>query len=310
MRSLSEEESDNFLDDSADDLSSNTGDLESVSDSEDFEFLSRSSSHAQTDEGEDTDSEFAPPHTPSVTTGSLISYDDNAEHDTGEPDADGVADSLLPSFELPRILSPQEELDDSTATITRIPRERRDTVTQVPKPGEPESPPKKPFHILYAGSTTLKSPVLRKLAQALMAATLKDKSDTPDGASPSSTNAEWSSGITSVVPITDFDSSDVAPEVEFVEDSLVKMRITDIHSISSYQSRRATHFQCTLNDNTQIMTCCHYRRAQICSWYERMDEYPSLVVYCSQTRGETPSLNLQKIAAFADMHHIPLLVIS
>lgn len=317
MRNYSEDDGDSWLDDgsvaSTDDLSSNTGDIDndSIADSDDFEFLSRSSSHVQTEEeGEETDSEFIPPRTPSVTTGSIVSNDEIMDPVSDAADNDErIADSLLESHELPRVVSSAKDMDDSTSTIVQIPRERRDTVTQTPRSDEAQNTSSKPFNVLYAGSSSLKPAILRKLAQALMAAVLKDKSDI--ASTPSSTSAaDWSSGYTSVVPITDFDSANSVPEVEFVEESLVKMRLTHIDSLQCSPSRLPKRFQCQLNQNTQVVSCYHFRHNQTCSWFENLESYPSLLVYCSPTRGETASLTLQKVISFAQTHHIPLLLIS
>ena len=318
MRNMLEDDSDTWLDDgsiaSTDDLSSNTGDIDSVSDSEDFEFLSQSSSHIPTEDDEDddvesTDSEIIAPLTPSLTTDGILSHEDVTDNESVDTeDNDRLAETLLESHELPTVLSRSRDLDDSTATIVQAQRERQDTITQPPKSAESETSTSKPFHILYAGSTQLKSTILRKIGQALMTTTLKEKSDTTNNVSPTSA-AEWNSGITSIVPISNFDSSDKVPEVEFVEDSLVKMRITNLEGLECWKPRNSIHFQCTLNDNAQIVSCHHFRRHHTCLWFDKFDTYPSLLVYASPFRGETTSINLQKTMQFAQCHHIPLLFI-
>jgi hypothetical protein len=284
---------------STDGFSSHAGDLESIEDSDDYEFLSRSSSRAQTEEErEETDSDdhvsesYA---TASVVTG--VGNDDTSVIVTVEDSMEDIANSVLQSTELPRVLPDTQTMDDSTSTVTQNPRQRRDTVTQNPTHVTPTG---KPFNILYAGSEAMKHNVIRKLGQSLMAATLQDR-NLDESAS------DWSNGYTNVVPVTDF-NSDAAPEVEFVEDSLVKMRLVDIEGLQVFTSRRANHFSCQLQN--KVISCHHGRRNTTCAWFDKAETFPSLLVYCSSTRGEKSNVSLQKIELFAEVHHIPLLVIS
>jgi hypothetical protein len=301
---------------STDDFSSHTGDLESIEDS-DYEFLSRSSSQLHTEEeGEETDSDDissipTPDATASVITGSgtedvhsLVSSEDRVDM----MEEDTPADSVLQSTELPNVL--RETLEDSTATVTEASRQRRDTVTQTPSVDH-IAPHSFPFNILYAGSSTLKSNVLRKLGQALMAALLRETPTNPVTPS-SSITSDWSSGYTSVVPITDFNSSNTVPEVEFVEDSLVKVRVQEISTLQGFIGRRQSHFMTQVDHNTRVISCYHRRRGNrsICSWIDTPENAPSLLVYCSPVRGEKSDFSLQKMEEFAQIHHIPLLVIS
>src|SRR5579859_2020763 len=305
---------------STDDLSSRTGDLESIEDS-DFEFLSRSSSHIAEDEESDSD-DHASVHMPdahqnldaSAYTGDnngVVSSDDHAldQH---------LADVVLMSTELPRVTASQQ-MDDRTSTIQPS-CQRRDTVTpssMTPTADTPVSPHAQPFNILYTGSSAMKPSILRKIGQSLMAATIKERSTENLATSISSSTAsfatDWSSGCTSVVPITDFDTSDAAPEVEFVEDSLVKLRVQDIDTLQGFTSSRASHFLCELDHNTRLVSCHHHHRrgrGTICPWFDNPDTCPSLVVYVSPVRGEKMDFGLQKLEAFAEMHHFPLLVVS
>ena len=289
---------------SADDFSSHTGDLESVEDS-DFEYLTRSSSQAQTEtEGEETDNDDIASTGPasSIVTGTSTNsvVSSSAE--------DHPADTVLRSTELPDVTREPEAMDDSTATITHPSLERADTITlntpveQVPTHGFP-------FNILYAGSSSLKSKILHKLGQALMASVLRE----PVGQSTSSpVSTDWSSGYTSVVPITEFNSSDAVPEVEFVEDSLVKVRVQEINTLQGFTGRRQSQFMCQVDQNTRVISCYHRHRGNrsICSWIENSETCPSLLVYCSPVRGEKYDFSLQKMEEFASIHHIPLLAIS
>lgn len=299
---------------STDDFSSHTGDLESIEDS-DFEFLSRSSSQVHTEEeGGETDiDDIASVHTTdataSVITGfgtedasSVVSSNDRADL----TDEDAPADSVLQSTELPSVVP--ETMEDSTSTITQESRQRRDTVTQIPPVDH--APHSFPFNILYAGSSTLKSNVLRKLGQALMAAVLRE--GPTNQVTPSSINTDWSSGYTSVVPITDFNSSDTVPEVEFVEDSLVKIRVQEISTLQGFTGRGQSQFMTQVDHNTRVISCCHRDRENrsICPWIDSPDNTPSLLVYCYPVRGEKYDFSLQKMEEFAQTHHIPLLTIS
>ena len=303
---------------STDDFSSHTGDLESMEDSDDYEFLSQSSSHAHTEEeGEETDNDEVTSVLTTDPTASINSgYGSDFTSAAGIPpsNAEEQANVLLQSTELPRVISDAQSLEDSTATVTGTSRQRRNTITPAtPTEDQPVSYGK-PFNILYAGSDTLKNDVLRKIGQALMAVILKDRSldqSIPSHSSSGSFGSDWSNGCTNVVAITDFNSSDAVPEVEFVEDSSVKMRVNDIHSLQGFAGRRASHFLCQVNQNTRVISCQHYRRNHFnCPWLEDTDTCQSLMVYCSPVRGEKSNINLQKVESFADIHHIPLLIIS
>jgi len=316
---------------STDDFSSHTGDIETESlEDSDFEFLSRSSSQAHTEEevdAEETDSDditsiHTTDATASIATGfslgdTLGSLDDNSSLN-GE---DLPADSVLQSVELPSVVREPVPLEDSTSTITQSSRQRRDTVTPQSITSNPADSPVVaqhglPFNILYAGSSFVKTNVLRKIGQALMTATMRDRSD-PSMASTSpasSINTDWSSGYTSVVPITDFASSDTAPEVEFVEDSLVKLKVQEIDSIQGFATRRQSQFMCQVDQNTLVISCAHrHHGANRCScpWIDATpDRLPSLLVYVSSARGEKTMLSLKKFEEFSHVHHIPLLSIS
>jgi hypothetical protein len=299
---------------SIDELSSHHDDIESIEDS-DYEFLTRSSSQALEDET-DSDDLVSTDGSTSIITGvntddieSIVSSEDvpNLE--------ESPADIVLRSTELPQVIRDNQSLDDSTVTITTPSISRHDTVTPLSETHTVEPHNAQPFNILYAGSASIKSTVLRKLGQSLMAATLKGRSpqDTPPSLSASASFiTDWSSGCTSVVPITDFDTYDVAPEIEFVEDSLVKMRVQEIDTLHGFSGRRASHFLCQLDQSTRVVSCHHYRhqRRTVCPWFENPETCPSLVVYCSSGREEKTDVGLQKIEAFAEDHHFPLLVIS
>ena len=329
------DDSDTWHDDesmtSTDDFSSHTGDIgsESLEDS-DFEFLSRSSSQAHTEEevdAEETDSDYissipTTSATHSVSTGfslgdTLGSLDDNSSLN-GE---DLPADSVLQSVELPNVVREPMPLEDSTSTITESSRQRRDTVTpQSITSNTVDNPVVSqhglPFNILYAGSSSLKTNVLRKIGQALMTATIRDRSDpsTVSTSPASSISADWSSGYTSVVPITDFTSSDTAPEVEFVEDSLVKLKVQEIDAIQGFVTRRQSQFMCQVDQNTRVISCFHRHRGPnrtICPWIDGTpDTLPSLLVYVSSPRGDKTTFSLKKFEEFSQVHHIPLLSIS
>jgi hypothetical protein len=304
---------------SMDDVSSHhTGDNDdySLMDSDEYELLSRSSSQAQTEEddvdyGEDddaatTDGEMGSIITPSYNSADNTVNDSSSDDTTGNctmPPTDDESEQMLQHPELPRVLPlSSSDLNDSTATIT--PTQRRDTPPTPPPPEQSETVADKPFNILYVGSPGLKNSILRKLGQALMAASLKDRSSLADS------STEWSSGYTSVVPISDFHSSDRVPEVEFVEDSLVKMRIMEIDSLQGFTSRRQGHYLCQLSGNTRVISCSHSRRDATCPWLDSLNTYPSLLVYSSPVRSEKSTVHLQKVEAFAELHHIPLLVVS
>jgi hypothetical protein len=297
------------------DFSSHTGDLESMEDS-DYEFLSGSSGRAYTeeDEREETDNDdstslHTTDATASVITGigsgdaqSVVSSDESAD--------DHPEDIVLRSTELPQVMRDSQGMEDSTSTVTQIsPPQRRDTITQPPPTNRPVTNGL-PFNILFVGSPTLKSNVLRKLGQALMTATLRERST--DQITPSSANTDWSSGYTSVVPITDFNSSDAVPEVEFVEDSLVKMKVQEIDSLQGYTGRRVSQFMCQVDQNTRVFSCYHRTRGNraLCPWIANPEACPSLFVYCSGVRGEKIDVSLQKVEEFAQLHHIPLLTIT
>jgi hypothetical protein len=303
---------------STDDFSSQTGDLESMEDSDDYEFLSRSSSHAHTEEeGEETDiDEVASGLTTDPTAGSNNGFgsESTAVSRITPATAEEQANVLLQSTELPRVISDARSLEDSTATVTGTSRQRRDTITPATPTVDQPISSGKPFNILYAGSDTLKNDVLRKIGQALMAVTLRDRSldqSIPSHSSSGSFGSDWSNGCTNVVPITDFNSSDTVPEVEFVEDSSVKMRVKGIDTLQGFAGRRASHFLCQVNQNTRAISCQHYGRNHFnCPWLEDTDTCQSLMVYCSPVRGEKSNVNLQKVESFAEIHHIPLLIIS
>ena len=133
-----------------------------------------------------------------------------------------------------------------------------------------------------------------------------------DQSTSSPVSTDWSSGYTSVVPITDFNSSEAVPEVEFVEDSLVKVRVQEIDTLQGFTGRRQSQFMCQVDHNTRVISCYHRHRGNrsICSWIENSETCPSLLVYCSPVRGEKYDFSLQKMEEFASIHHIPLLVIS
>jgi hypothetical protein len=284
---------------STDGFSSHAGDLESIEDSDDYEFLSRSSSRAHNEEErEETDSDdqvSASYATANLVTG--VGSDDASVVVTVEDSMDDIANSVLQSTELPRVLPDTQTMEDSTSTVTQSVRHRRDTVTQTPTHVTPTG---KPFNVLYAGSETMKHSVIRKLGQSLMAATLQDR--TLDESA-----SDWSNGYTNVVPVTDF-TSDAAPEVEFVEDSLVKMRVVDIEGLQAFTSRRSNHFSCQIEN--KVISCHHGRRNSTCTWFDKLEACPSLLVYCSATRGEKSNVSLQKMELFAEVHRIPILIIS
>ena len=313
---------------STDDFSSHAGDIESESlEDSDFEFLSRSSSQAHTEEevdADETDSDDVASipttdATASISTGfsigdSLGALDDNSIHGEDLP-----ADSVLQSVELPSVVREPEPMEDSTSTITQSSRQRRDTVTPQSIPSNVVDGPVVPqhglpFNILYAGSSSLKTNVLRKIGQALMTATLRDRSGPSTESTSPSNGTDWSSGYTSVVPITDFTSSDTAPEVEFVEDSLVKLKVQEIDSIQGFATRRQSQFMCQIDQNTRVISCFHRHRGlnrNICPWVDGTpDTLPSLLVYVSSARGENTTFTLKKFEEFSHVHHIPLLSIS
>jgi len=330
------DDSDTWHDDesmtSTDDFSSHTGDIETESlEDSDFEFLSRSSSQAHTEEevdAEETDSDditsiHTTDATASIATGfslgdTLGSLDDDSSLN-GE---DLPADSVLQSVELPSVVHQTVPLQDSTSTITQSSRQRRDTLTpQSISSNTVDNPVVAqhglPFNILYAGSSALKTNILRKIGQALMTATIRDRSD-PSSASTSpasSISTDWSSGYTSVVPITEFTSSDTAPEVEFVEDSLVKLKVQEIDGIHGFATRRQSEFMCEVDQRTCLISCIHRHHRNpaysSCPWIDRTpDTLPSLLVYVSSARGEKTTFTLKKFEEFSQVHHIPLLSIS
>ena len=214
----------------------------------------------------------------------------------------------MQSTELPNVTRETQAMDDSTATITQPSLEHRDTSTPN-TPVEQVPAHSFPFNILYAGSSSIKSKVLHKLGQALMTSVIREP---VDQSTSTSVSTDWSSGYTSVVPITDFNSSDAVPEVEFVEDSLVKVRVQEIYTLQGFTGRRQSQFMCQVDHNTRVISCCHRHRGNrsICSWIENSETCPSLLVYCSPVRGEKYDFSLQKIEEFASIHHIPLLAIS
>jgi hypothetical protein len=260
---------------STDDFSSHAGDMEDS----DFEFLSRSSSHAP-EEDEETDiDDLASIHTSDDTNSVLTGiHTEDIESVVSSEDAlaqgESSADTVLQSTELPRVIRNNLPMDDSTSTITVPSIQRHDTVTPGSETYSVDTPRPQPFNILYAGSQSMKSTVLRKIGQSLMAATLKDNSldqSTSSVSSSASFATDWSSGCTSVVPITDFDTT-ATPEVEFVEDSLVKLRVQDINSIRSCTARHfrfSTHLKA--DQGTRIVSCTHRRPSGrgICLWFER-----------------------------------------
>ena len=313
---------------STDDFSSHTGDIESESpEDSDFEFLSRSSSQAHTEEevdAEETDSdEMASIHTTdataSIATGFGIGDTIGTLDDNSSVNEDLPADSVLQSVELPSVVREPEPLDESTSTITESSRQRRDTVTQVITSNTVETLVRGqhglPFNILYAGSSSLKTNILHKIGQAIMTATLRDSSTSSMVSTPApSINTDWSSGYTSVVPISDFTSSDTAPEVEFVEDSIVKLKVQEIDAIQGFATRRQSQFMCQIDQNTRVISCSHrHGRSDrtICPWIDGTpDAVPSLLVYVSPARGEKTTFSLRKFEEFSQVHHIPLLSIS
>jgi hypothetical protein len=301
---------------STDDFSSHTDDLESIEDS-DFEFLTRSSSQAPDEEESDSDdleSIHTNDGTSSIITG--IATEDIESVLSSELEAEEhPADTVLRSTELPRVTRDNLPMEDSTSTITPPSIQRHDIVTPPSETQKVDTPSQnQPFTILYAGSQCMKSTILRKLGQSLMAATLKEKSHdtTPPSSSSSSFITDWTSGCTSVVPITDFDSTD-SPEVEFVEDSLVKMRVQEMDILYGYGiGLKWKHFMCHIDRNTRVVSCqhLHSERRTVCPWFENAEACPSLMVYhCSTTGGEKMEFELQKIETFARLHHFPLLVI-
>ena len=320
------EDSDVWRDDesmtSTDDFSSHTGDMESMEDSDDYEFLSRSSSHAHTEEEEEDGEE----ETDSDEGASVLNTDAIASIITGLGSdstsvsgmtpavAEEQANVVLQSTELPRVIRDVQSMEDSTSTVINSSRRRRDTITPATPTADQPVSTGKPFSILYAGSEILKNDVLRKIGQALLAATLRDRfldQSFSSASSSASFGSDWSNGCTNVVPITDFNSSDTVPEVEFVEDSSVKMRVKDIDSLQGFAGRRASHFLCQVNQNTKVISCHHHRRQHFtCPWLEDTDTCQSLLIYCSPVRGEKSSIHLQKVESFAEIHHIPLLIIS
>lgn len=302
---------------STDDFSSHTDDIESIEDS-DFEFLTRSSSQAPDEEESDSDdleSIHTNDGTNSILTG--VPTEDIESVLSSEMEAEEhLADTVLRSTELPRVTRDNLPMEDSTSTITPPSIQRHETVTSPSETHNVDTPSQnQPFNILYGGERSMKSTVLRKLGQSLMAATLKEKSQetTPPSSSSSSFITDWTSGCTSVVPITDFDTSD-SPEVEFVEDSLVKMRVQEMDNLYGYDiDLRLQHFMCEMDQKTRVVSCRHHRseRRTVCPWFENAETCPSLMVYyCSPTREENTDFELQKIEMFAEIHHFPLLVIS
>jgi hypothetical protein len=300
-------------------------DISSHAEDSDYEFLTRTSSHAGTEEdiGED-ETDSGEDELPSIyTTTQSASASVASLPDAATPPEDGLADSVLQSTELPYVMPRGPDsvaMDDSTATVVRessAQRERQDTVTPAsvspkPAPAEPIASKGAPFTILWSGSATMKSDVLRKLAQALMTALLREQES---ASSPSSTATDWSSGYTSVVPITEFHPSSTAPEVEFVEDSLVKLRIRDLDMLQTIPTMRATRFVVELDNKTQVMSCCHTRTGAKrprtgCPWWELAQVTPSLIVYASPSRGEKFDGNQRRIELFAKVHRVPILVIS
>lgn len=312
------EDSDAWRDDesmTSTDFSSHTGDLESMEDS-DYEFLSGSSGRAYTeeDEREETDNDdSASLHTTDVATSVITGIstgDARSVVSSDESEEDHPEDTILQSTELPRVIRDSQGMEDSTSTVVPVsPVQRRDTITQAPSTDRPVTNGL-PFNILFVGSPTLKSNVLRKLGQALMAATLRERAS--DQITPSSVNTDWSSGYTSVVPITDFNSSDAVPEVEFVEDSLVKMKVQEIDSLQGYTGHRVSQFMCQVDQNTRAISCYHRTRGNraLCPWIAAPEACPSLLVYCSGVRGEKIGISLQKAEEFAQLHNIPLLTIT
>jgi hypothetical protein len=294
-------------------------DLSSHAEDSDYEFLTRTSSQAGTEEdiGED-ETDSGEDELPSIyTTTQSASASVSSLPDAATPPEEVLADSVLQSTELPYVMPRVPDsvaMDDSTATIIResTQRERQDTVTPASVSSTPESIASKgaPFTILWSGSTTMKSEVLRKLAQALMTALLREQEESPSSAT------DWSSGYTSVVPITELHpSSSTAPEVEFVEDSLVKLRIRDLDMLQTIPTMRATRFVVELDNKSQVMSCCHTRTGAkrprtACPWWELSQVTPSLIVYASPTRGEKFDGNQRRIELFAKVHRVPILVIS
>ena len=110
---------------STDEFSSHTGDLESIEDS-DFEYLSRSSSQAHTEiEGEETDNDDIP----STGLASSVVTGISTNSVVSSSSEDHPADTVLQSTELPNVSHDTQTMEDSTATITRLSPERRDTIT-------------------------------------------------------------------------------------------------------------------------------------------------------------------------------------
>jgi len=303
-----------------DDESMASTDFSSHAEDSDYEFLTRTSSQAGTEEdlGED-ETDSGEDELPSIyTTTQSVASVTSLPACTTPPEDEVLADSVLQSTELPHVVPRVPEnpaMDDSTATVihdshTERPGQGPVTATSPSAPApEPIASKGLPFTILWSGSTTTKSLILRKLAQALMTALLRERETS------SSTTADWSSGYTSVVPITEFSpSSHTAPEVEFVEDSLVKLRIRELDSIHTMPTMRYTRFTVQIDHKSQMITCHHARGHKnvrnICSWFEMGDEIPSLIVYCSPSRGETFDGNQHRIQLFAKVHRIPILIIS
>jgi hypothetical protein len=286
---------------STDGFSSHTGDLESIEDSDEYEFLSRSSSRAHTEEEEEeeTDSDDQVSAHASYGAASIVigdSSDDTSVIVAVDDSMEEIADTVLQSTELPRVVPEIQALENSTSTVTG-PRQRRGTVTEISTRAAPSG---KPFNVVYAGSDDVKHEVVKRVGQALMAATLQDKVM-------ESSASDWSNGYTNVVPVTDF-TSDTAPEVEFVEDSLVKMRVVNLDSLRNHISHRRKQFSCQVH--TTVVNCHHSKKFTTCAWFDQPDTFPSLLVYCSPVRGETTPLRLNDIALFAEIHHIPILIIS
>ena len=313
----------NDIDDSDawhDDESMASTDISSHAEDSDYEFLTRTSSQAGTEEdlGED-ETDSGEDELPSIyTTTQSVASVTSLPACTTPPEDEVLADSVLQSTELPHVIPRVPEnpaLNDSAATVihdSHTERPHQDTVAatcvSAPAP-EPIASKGMPFTILWSGSTAMKSHILRKLAQALMTAVLRERETS------SSATTDWSSGYTSVVPITEFSpSSHAAPEVEFVEDSLVKLRIRDLDSVDTMPTMRHTGFTVQLDHKSQMITCHHARGHKnvrnICSWFEMGDEIPSLIVYCSPSRGEKFDGNQHRVEFFAKVHRIPILIVS
>jgi hypothetical protein len=303
---------------STDDLSSHAGDfVESMEDS-DFEFLTRSSDSLATEDDEvddqvDVDSDAASVRTTDATASDITGVSDDTtsvisseDHPNPYEEQDAPADSILRSTELPSIIREPHDMEDSTATVTEDSRQRPTATPPTPSVATPATPatPALPFNILYYGSPELRLNVLRKIAKCLMAASLRTRA-------PDSADSNWSSGYTSVVPISNLSLSTTIPEVEFIEDSIVKLKVQDIDSLEDFSFSRLSQFSCTLDHGSKVISCYHRHRGcgrRIhCPWFENRDTYPSLLVYCPPSPPE--KWLFPKVEAFARMHDMPLLSI-